>query len=98
MTVIEYAPDKFQILDFINDGIRNLQEGGKEPKYILLGHKAYDLLIMAMSERFNRAEGNFETYQFIPIVLDPRREDTVCVLPSPIECKDINLYHTPGSS
>ena len=98
MTVFEYAPDKTQILDFINDGIRNLQEGGKEPKYILVGPTAYDVLIAAISERFNRTEGSFETYQFIPIVLDPLRQDTVCVLPSPLESRSIDIYQAPGSS
>ena len=93
MIVIEYAPSQSQILDFINDGIRNLQEAGTEPKYILLGPEAYDILRSAMSERFKREKGHFETYQFIPIVLDPQRKDTVCVLPGPSESSTIRIQH-----
>ena len=95
MTIIEYAPEETQILDFINDGIRNLQEGGIEPKYILVGPQSYETLIKAMSDRFKRREGKFETYQFIPIVLDPNRADTVCVLPGPSESKQIGIQEIP---
>ena len=88
MTIIEYSPDESQILDLVNDSIRNLQEAGIEPKYILLGASAYELLIRAMSKRFKREKGNFETYQFFPIVLDPFRQDTLCVIPGPGDCKE----------
>lgn len=88
MTLIEYAPAKDEILDFINDSIRQLQDAGTEPKYILLGTEAYNRMRQAMSERFNRAAGTFETYQFFPIVLDPRREDSVLVLPAPMTCAE----------
>ena len=98
MTVTEYAPTQPQILDFINDGIRNLKEGGIEPKYILLGPEAYDLLIRAMGERFRRKEGQFETYQFISIVVDPQRKDTVCVLPGPAEIKNIHIQRVSSSA
>ena len=88
MTIIEYAPAKDEILDFINDSIRQLQDAAVEPKYILLGAEAYELMRLAMGERFNREAGTFETYQFFPIVVDPLRKDTVCVLPSPSACAD----------
>ncbi len=86
MTIIEYAPAKDEILDFINDSIRQLQEANMEPKYILLGREAYERMRQAMGDRFRRETGEFETYQFFPIILDPLRNDSVCVLPSPINC------------
>ena len=93
MTVIEYAPDESQILDLINESIRSLQETGIEPKYILIGPAAYEKLTSAMSKRFNRDQGHFETYQFFPIVLDPFRDNTVCVIPGPGECvKGVKTY------
>ncbi|MFK7844362.1 MAG: family 4C encapsulin nanocompartment shell protein [Rhodothermales bacterium] len=88
MTIIEYAPAKDEILDFINDSIRQLQDAEMEPKYILLGVEAYERMRLAMGERFNREAGAFETYQFFPIIVDPLRKDTVCVLPSPAACAD----------
>ena len=99
MTVFEYAPETGQILDFINDGIRNLQEGGMDAKYIVVGDTAYTRLIEAMGERFKRKNGNFETYQFLSIVLDPMRTDTVCVLPGPAETSShIRIQLIPSSS
>lgn len=86
MTVIEYAPDTDEILDFIDGSIRTLQEAGVEPKYIVVGRAAYARMREAMGARFRRAAGVFETYQFFPIVLDPLRDDTVLVLPAPAEC------------
>ena len=88
MTLIEYAPAKDEILDFINDSIRLLQDADVEPKCILLGIEAYERMRLAMGERFNRKAGNFETYQFFPIVVDPLRKDSVCVLPAPSVCAD----------
>ena len=87
MTVIEYAPDASDILDFVDQSLRNLQEAAIEPKYILAGPAAYKLLRKSIGQRFRRGAGEFETYQFIPIVLDPARDDTLLVLPSPAECE-----------
>ena len=93
MTIIEYAPAKEEILDFINDSIRQLQEANIEPKYILLGGEAYERMRQAMGDRFNREAGVFETYQFFPIVVDPLRKDSVCVLPAPAVCqKDVQIH------
>ena len=88
MTLIEYTPAKDEILDFVNDSIRQLQDAGTEPKYILLGTAAYQHMRQAMSERFNRAAGTFETYQFFPIVVDPKRKNSVLVVPAPADCAD----------
>ncbi len=92
MTVIEYAPTEEEILDFVNDSIRQMQEAAFEPKYSLLGPEAYTSMQQAMGKRFNRDAGTFETYQFFPIVVDPLRKDTVCVLPAPAHCvNDISV-------
>ena len=93
MTIIEYAPAKDEILDFINDSIRQLQEANLEPKYILLGGTAYTRMREAMGDRFNRETGVFETYQFFPIVVDPLRTDSVCVLPAPVTCAEEVQIH-----
>ena len=42
----------------------------------------------AMAARFHRKPGSFETYNYLPIVLDPFRTDTVCVLPAPGACRE----------
>ena len=92
MTVIEYAPTQEEILDFVNQSLRNLQEANIEPKYILVGQQAYRRLRKAIGEQFRRGAGEFETYQHIPIVMDPLRDDTVLILPAPAECaKGINV-------
>ncbi|GAB5519944.1 MAG: hypothetical protein RhofKO_21950 [Rhodothermales bacterium] len=96
MTVIEHNPPQERLLDFINDGIRQLREAGTEAKVILLGPEAYERLRYAMSARFKRSAGTFETYQFIPIVVDPSRTDTVCVLPAPMTtAEEVSLYRLP---
>ena len=86
MTIFEFSPSKEEILDYVNDRIRELQSSGVEAKYILAGPAAYDRLREAMGERFKRTAGVFETYNYIPIVVDPARTDGICVLPSPSEC------------
>lgn len=88
MTILEYGPSEAELLDFLNDRIRDLQTSGFEAKYILAGSTAYRRLRSAMGERFGRSSGNFETYQYIPIVVDPSRSDTVCVLPAPSDCAE----------
>lgn len=93
MTILEYAPDRDEILSFIHDSIRQLTEAGAEAKYIVVGPAAYEHLRKAIGEAFQRGAGRFETYQHLPIVLDPFRDDTVCVLPAPAECaKGVQPY------
>lgn len=86
MTVIEHRPEKHEILDFINDSIRQLQETGAEARYVVMGPSAYDAFRHAMAERFHRKPKQFETYNHVPVVVDPFRADAVCVLPAPAEC------------
>lgn len=93
MTILEYSPPQDQILDFVNDRVRELQDGGLEAKYILAGPAAYERMREAMGARFKRTAGVFETYNYIPIVVDPSRTDTLCILPSPAECaKGARIY------
>lgn len=93
MTIFETAPSREEILEFIDDGIRQLREAGVEARYIVVGPAAYAHLRKAMGARFQRGAGQFETYQHLPIVLDPFREDTACVLPAPSECaKGVQPY------
>lgn len=86
MTILEYKADRDTILDIVHDGIRQFREAGVEAKYIVVGTASYKTLRKAIGERFQRGAGQFETYQHLPIVLDPFRTDTVCVLPAPAEC------------
>lgn len=86
MTILEDTPAPDRILDFINDQVQQLRLDGAEAKYILVGTSAYETLRSAMADRFGRSAGQFETYNYIPIVLDPARDDSVCVLPAPTEC------------
>ena len=93
MTILEYAPSRDDILDFVNDSISQLREAGIEARYIIVGTDAFETMRKAMGQHFQRGAGLFETYQFVPIVLDPFRTDTVCVLPAPSECaKGVQTY------
>ena len=88
MTITEYAPSQDDILDYINSSIQQLRETGAEAKTIVVGPQAYEVMRKAMAERFRRSEGAFETYQYLPIVVDPFRTDTVTVLPAASACAD----------
>lgn len=93
MHLIEHTPSEAEILDFINDSVRQLQEAGAEAKYILLGPEAYETLRHAMAARFKREPGLFETYNYLPIVVDPFRAASVCVLPAPaVTARDAHAY------
>ncbi len=93
MTILEYSPSEDEILDFINDRIRELQDTESEPKCILAGPEAYGRIRRAMAGRFKRSEGVFETYNYVPIVVDPSRTDTVCVLPAPaVTAEQARIY------
>ncbi len=93
MTILEDTPSREDILDFIDDSIRQLRETSVEARYIVVGTTAFETLRKAMGERFRRGAGQFETYQHVPIVLDPFRTDAVCVLPAPTECaKGVQPY------
>lgn len=88
MTVTETSATADDVLVFIDESVRALQHDGLEPRTILVGPEAYDLLRHAIAQRFNREPGLFETYQYLNIVLDPFRGDAVCVVPAPRELVD----------
>jgi hypothetical protein len=81
MTIIEHRPGAEDILDFVDDSIRQISESGARPGFIVVGPAAYGLVARAISVRFRRGAGVFEAYSNIPIVVDPSRSDQVVVLP-----------------
>ena len=85
MTIIEAHPSSDEILDFIDSQIQQQRLDGIESRYIVVGRQAYDRLCRAISVREKRGKGRFETYNFIPVVLDPFRTESVCVVPAPAE-------------
>jgi hypothetical protein len=96
MTILEHTPERHEILDFIDESIRQLQSSGAEAKYIILGAEAYLTLRQAIAERFHRKPKDFETYNYLPLVLDPFRTGSVCVLPGPGEVsKGVQAYRIP---
>jgi hypothetical protein len=88
MTIIEYRTTSANILDCVEDGIRNLKDTGEEPRFICCGSDIYGDFCKAISERFKRDLQNYETYSFIPIIVDPFRSGTLCVLPAPRAVND----------
>jgi hypothetical protein len=83
MTVTETTATADGVLPFIDESVRALQQEGLEPRTILVGPEAYELLRHAIARQFNRTPGLFETYQYLDVVLDPFRGDAVCVVPAP---------------
>ena len=82
MTIIQHAPSEAEILDFVDDSIRQLRETGNVAQFILVGPTSYERLAAAVADRFRRSAGLFETYGHLPIVVDPLRGDQVVVLPA----------------
>ncbi len=85
MTIIEYEASREDILQIVDDGIRQMKENDVEPRFIIVGPEAYTMLRKAIGERFQRGAGQFETYQYVPIVVDPFRGSRATVLPAPSE-------------
>lgn len=83
MTITEHTPAPDDLLDFLNASMRQLQDGGTEARYILMGPQAYDVFRKELAASLVRGKGDFETYQYIPVVVDPFRENSICVVPGP---------------
>lgn len=83
MTIPEYAPPPEALLDFLNSSIRQLSDAGEEARFILMGPDAYDAFRKVLAASLKRGKGDFETYQYIPVVVDPFRNDQICVVPKP---------------
>lgn len=97
MTILEHQPAPDEILPFIDDSIRQLKEGGADARFIVVGPDAYRLLRKAIGQRFQRGAGQFETYNYLPIVVDPGRGGSVCVLPAPaVTAQEARLYRMEG--
>lgn len=95
MTIIEHRPAAQEILEFVDDQIRQQSDDGVESRYIVVGLAAYRNLCQSLSVRERRGKGRFETYNFIPIVVDPFRLDEVCVVPGPTECElGVEVFRT----
>jgi len=86
MVIVEYRPDKKEIIAFIDRSIASLSEAGTPAHCILLGPQSYRTLQEALASALRRDEGTFQTYNYLPLVVDPVRESRICVLPSPAEC------------
>jgi len=88
MTLHEFAPGPDDILDEVDRGVRDLHDGGLEPRFIVLGPTAYARLREAIAARFGRSAGYFEQYQYLTVVVDPGRGDRLCILPAPREAAE----------
>lgn len=88
MTILEHTPTQDEILDFIDDSVRQLQEAGAEARFILMGREAYHTFRHALAERLHRKPKYFETYNYLPVVLDPFRQAAVCVVPGAGACAE----------
>ena len=90
MTIVQVAPaSPDALLDAIDDAVRDLQDGGLEPRFVVLGPAAYARLCEGIAARYGRSAGAFESYQYLTLVVDPFRGDDVCVLPVPREARDL---------
>ena len=88
MTILEHCPSQDEIIEAVNDGIRQLHEAGAEAAFVVVGPASYERLRQAMAARLRRKPGTLERYHHLPVVLDPFRTDTVCVLPLPGVCAE----------
>ncbi|MEL7169073.1 MAG: family 4C encapsulin nanocompartment shell protein [Bacteroidota bacterium] len=83
MTVCQHRPTRETILALVDDELRALQEVGEEPHAIVVGPAAYEHLRKAIGALNQRGAGFFETYRYVPIVVDPFRADELVVVPKP---------------
>ncbi|MEM6784010.1 MAG: family 4C encapsulin nanocompartment shell protein [Bacteroidota bacterium] len=83
MTVCQHHPPRDAILAIIDDELRALQELGEEPHAIVVGPDAYTHLRKAIGALNQRGAGFFETYRYLPIVVDPFRTGELLVVPKP---------------
>jgi hypothetical protein len=97
MTILEHTPEEEDILDFLDQSIRQIAETGAEARFILMGQPAYDRFRTAMARKLKRSAGLFETYQYVTVVVDPFRDDEVCVVPSAADAaKGLKPFRVPS--
>lgn len=88
MVIVSYSPSADNVLDCVEDGIRSLTDSDVTPSYIVCGSIAYDILCDAIAERLRHDRKNVETYNHIPVLIDPFRTTELCVLPAPRDVRD----------
>ncbi len=95
MTILEASPRSGEILEFVDQSIAALAESDAAVGFIMVGPDAYEALCQEIAVRNVRGRGVFETYNHIPIAVDPFRGDRVCVLPKPAAALDAKGYSVP---
>ncbi|NND71743.1 MAG: hypothetical protein HKN43_09195 [Rhodothermales bacterium] len=83
MVIVSYTPTADNILDCVEDAIRSLTESGLSPSYIICGMGSYNLLCDAIAARLKHGRKNVESFNHIPVLIDPFRTNEICVVPSP---------------
>ena len=95
MIVLESSPPSDGILDFVDQSVAQLAEAELEANSLLVGQNSYPRLCTEISVRFVRGKGEFETYNHIPIVVDPFRDEEVCVVAGPAATSIARGYKVP---
>ncbi len=80
--ILESSPEAADLLAFVDESVRSLQQSGAEPRTILAGPLAYERLREAVAARFGRENQHVEQVQWLSVVIDPSREGRICVLPT----------------
>jgi len=83
MTILEHTPEPGDVLDFLSQSVRQLADGGAEARFILMGPAAYSAFCKELAAGLRRGVGDFETWNHIPVVVDPFRDHAICVVPKP---------------
>ncbi len=83
MTILEYCPKAGDALDFLSQSVRQLADGGEEARFILMGPAAYTAFCKELATELRRGTGDFETWNHIPVIVDPFRDTAICVVPKP---------------
>ena len=91
MHILESAPDADRILEFVDESAQSLREGGLEPRFVVAGPLAYARLREAVAARYGRENQDVEQVQWLTVVVDPGREDRICVLPVVREGSEVRL-------
>ncbi len=81
MTIVEFRLADGSPLDLVDMQVKQYAEAGVEARFIVAGTDAFEALCREISIRFQRGKGVFDTYNHVPIVVDPFRSDSFCVLP-----------------
>ena len=91
MLALEASPDADRALAFVDESARALRESGLEPRFVVCGPLAYARLREAVAARYGRENQDVEQVQWLTVVVDPAREDKLCVLPVVREASGVRL-------